>query len=142
MTLPLAPGAYLARRRAAAGYTTADVAARVASEPRLSELDRQAWIEAIEAGTLSPTIHELTALRRVFPYSVDVLAQLAAIADGEPLPPPHLCRECACSDLDACVDEFGHGCSWIAAELCSTCAPLAATAAAPAPAQAGDARAA
>ncbi len=77
---PQTAGRYLAQCREAAGLTTADVADRVSCEPRLSQIDRRAWIEAIEQDVFSPTIHEITALRQVYPFHVDVLARLASAA--------------------------------------------------------------
>jgi hypothetical protein len=34
-----------------------------------------------------------------------------------------VCRECGCTDDDACLDEDGGPCSWVEANLCSACAP-------------------
>jgi hypothetical protein len=51
------------------------------------------------------------------------------LADDQPVPLPDLaawgirqCRQCGCTDEIACPD----GCHWVAADLCSTCAPGAA----------------
>ena len=32
------------------------------------------------------------------------------------------CRECGCTDLEACVDEHGIACHWVEKDLCSKCA--------------------
>ncbi|WP_294292626.1 helix-turn-helix transcriptional regulator [uncultured Sphingomonas sp.] len=122
MTATLLPGAYLAMRRKAAGLTIADVADRIGTDPRLGEIDRRELIEQIEADPRGATIHTLTALRRAYPFSVDVLSQLARLADGEPFPPPRLCRVCGCSELDACSDRSGYGCWWVERDFCSSCA--------------------
>lgn len=118
-----APGIYLAMRRAAAGLTIADVAARIGTEPHIPEHRRVEWIASIETNAGAATIHTLSALRRVYPFSFDALAGLAAIADGEARIAPRLCRICACSEPDPCIDEDGNACSWSDEDLCSDCDP-------------------
>lgn len=119
------PGAYLTLRRVAAGLTIADVAERIGTDPRLGEIDRCQLITQIEADARGATIHTLTALRRAYPFSVDVLSQLARLADGEPFRAPQLCRVCGCSEFDACADRSGYGCWWVERDLCSSCASAA-----------------
>lgn len=119
----MTPGEYLARRRAAAGLTIADVAQRIGTEPRIAERDRAELIARIEDDTVSPTIITLSALRRVYPFDVAVLARLAAPPAEASGPAPRLCRACACSELDACVGRDGTGCWWAEADLCIACAP-------------------
>lgn len=123
MSAHLTPGAYLAKRRAAAGLTVADVAERLSSEPRISERDRAAFIESIEADVVSPTIITLSALRMIYPFDIAVLAHLAADPAEATGPQPRLCRECACSENDACIDRHGSGCWWVEEDLCIACAP-------------------
>lgn len=31
------------------------------------------------------------------------------------------CRECGCSELDACESEYAGPCAWVEADLCSAC---------------------
>lgn len=126
----LTPGEYIAKRRQAAGLSVNDVAARIGTEPRVSEIDRAEWIGGIEDGTVSPTVTQLATLRRIFPFDEQVLARLAAIADGRTVAEPRVCSICACSRLDACR-HTDHPCHWVAADLCSACAPVADAAAAP-----------
>lgn len=120
----LPPGDYLALRRQAAGLTVADVAAKIATAPRLGEIDRADLIASIEADARGATIHTIAALRSVYPFSIEVVARLAAIADGYPLDPPRLCRVCGCSEFDPCVSSVGGtrlACCWSTADLCSAC---------------------
>lgn len=126
MTAPLAPGEYLRRRREAAGLTIADVAARIGTTPRLGELDRRQLIASVEASAGDATIHTLAALRAVYRFSVDVVAQLAAIADGEPLPAPRLCTACACSEHD--FNQYHGAPGWWEGDLCNRCHAIGVTA--------------
>lgn len=122
---PPAPGAYLQRRRHAAGLSIADVAARLGTEPRTVEHARCQTIQMIEAGVQPATFGSIVALRRVFAFDLAILERLEAIAQGNPLAPPRLCRICSCSDNDPCAvtGPCGLGaCWWVAPDLCSACA--------------------
>jgi len=116
----MTPGAYLKYRRTAAGLGLNDVAAAVATEPPLAEHVRGAWIERIEADVAPVSLNTIVVLRRAYPFDLDVLAQLAAIGMHLRVQPPRLCRICACSDADPCLDDRGP-CSWISQDLCSAC---------------------
>lgn len=116
----MTPGAYLKYRRTAAGLGLHDVAATVATEPRLAEHVRGAWIERIEADVAPMSLNTIVALRRAYRFDLEVLAQLAAIAMHLRVQPPRLCRICACSDADPCLDYRGP-CSWVGQDLCSAC---------------------
>ncbi len=116
----MTPGAYLKHRRTAAGLDLHDVAAALATEPRLAEHARASWIERIEADIVPMSFTTIVALRRAFRFDLDVLAQLAAIAMHSPVEPPRLCRICACSEADPCLGHRG-ACSWIDEDLCSAC---------------------
>lgn len=35
--------------------------------------------------------------------------------------PTRICRECGCSELDACIDADGSACHWVEWDLCSAC---------------------
>ena len=120
--MTLTPGAYLKHRRTAAGLSIADVAAAVATEPRIAQHLRAEWLEQIEADVMPATFNTIVALGRAYRFDLEVLHVLASIAMGAALQPPCLCRICACSEYDACVDGFMGGCSWVAVDLCSACA--------------------
>jgi hypothetical protein len=90
----------------------------------LAEHVRGAWIERIEADVAPMLLNTIVALRRAYRFDLDVLAQLAAIAMHLRVQPPRLCRICACSDADACLDYRGR-CSWAGQNLCSACFTLA-----------------
>ena len=116
----MTPGAYLKHRRTAAGLGIHDVAAALATEPRLAEHVRAEWLEKIEADIVPMAFDTIVALRRAFTFDLDILACLAAIELGAPVEPPRLCRICACSEADACLSHQG-ACSWVKQDLCSTC---------------------
>jgi hypothetical protein len=116
----MTPGAYLKHRRCAAGLGIHDVAAALATEPRLAELVRAEWLEQIEADIVPMTFNTIVSLRRAFAFDLDILSQLAAIAMHSPIDPPRLCRICACSEADACLGHSGP-CSWVDEEICSAC---------------------
>lgn len=119
MTAPLTPGAYLALRRRSAGVEIEQLAAAIATEPRLPERDRAEFIRALEADLVSPTITELAALNRHFRSDITVLAALVDPVPG--IPVPRVCRTCGCSDRDPCLAKGGWGCSWAGPDLCNVC---------------------
>jgi hypothetical protein len=128
------PGAYLALRRAAAGRSIDDVAARVATEPAVPERDRRLWIAMIEADQAPLAAGTIVALRFVYPFDVEVLERLIDLREcGPGLPEPRICRQCGCSDNDPCFGPRGATCAWFAAEdRCTACPPLPAEASVPA----------
>lgn len=115
----MSPGTYLAKRRHAAGLELEDVALRVETTPHLNLRDRVDWLRRIEADISPITIVNASALLCVFPFSGSVLVQLSALRDVQDAVTvgPRLCRECACSELDACEP----ACWWVEQDLCSTC---------------------
>ena len=122
----MTPGTYLQRRRAAAGLSLDDVAARIGTEPHLlDQISRVEWLARLEADVLPIDETVLRALYPVFPFDVTVVLQLTdsrtaplSLGGGEP---PRLCRECACSEHCACfADDVG--CHWVEPDLCSSCA--------------------
>ena len=116
------PGAYLKHRRTAAGLAIVDVAAQLVTEPRMAEHVRAEWIELIEADVHPATFHTIVALRCAYPFSLDVLERLVAIHMGAPYKAPQLCRICACSECDPCVDTVAHSCcAWAGPDLCTGC---------------------
>lgn len=124
MTGALTPGAYLALRRRAAALSIGDVAARFVTEPRLGEIERRMWIAAIEAGRAPVSAQVADALRRIFAFDLQVLDRLTDIhVFHARLPAPRICRNCGCSERDACIEADGCGCGWIGEDLCSGCAP-------------------
>lgn len=123
----ITPGAYLKHRRQAALLAPADVAARIATEPRVGLHLLAEQIELIEVDVQPANFSTIVALNRVFAFDLGVLARLVAIAMGYDYPPPHLCRICSCSEHDPCrlgsAGEFGRfPCRWIELDLCSRCA--------------------
>lgn len=122
MTGTITPGAYLKRCRQRAGLSIADVAARVATEPQTPEHQRGEWLELIEADAAPASFRTVVALRLAYRFDLTVLAQLEAIAQGADILAPFLCRICACSKNDRCMDPKGDECCWVEPDLCSACA--------------------
>lgn len=117
----MTPGTYIKLRRTAAHLSIADVAAQIATEPRIAEHARAEWIELIEADAVPAAFSTIVALGRTFSFDIEVLAYLEAIAQGATFPPPAICRICGCTDHDPCDDGFGDGCAWAEPDLCSVC---------------------
>lgn len=131
--MAITPGTYLRLRREAAGLSIEDVAGVIATVPHMDALGRAGWLRLVEADETPIGADVIDTLRNVFRFDQVVLMDLDDIARGATVvPAPRLCRLCACSENDACIDPVTHiGCAWVAAELCSACAlPPAAPAAA------------
>lgn len=126
MTAPFTPGAYLKRRREAAGLSFADVAARMRTEPQEAEHLRIERLKLIETDAAPMTLTTIVGLRLIYRFNIHVLSLLEAIAQDAPATPPNLCRICACSNHDPCVYPDGGYCWWRAEaeDLCSSCAEL------------------
>lgn len=117
----MTPGAYLQRCRQRAGKSLADVAAAIATEPRLAEHARAEMLQGIEADLTPARFDTLVVLCRVYSFDFDILAQLVRISLGADVDPPQICRVCACSEFDPCdVAPFGT-CWWAEPDLCSRC---------------------
>lgn len=117
------PGSYLKTRRVAQLLDLHQVAGRIRTQPHLSEYDRVAWLERIEADVVPASITTIEALRGAFRFDRYVLAQLAAIARGErdPEHTPRICRICACSWRLPCTCGL-EACAWVPGEdLCTGC---------------------
>lgn len=119
----LTPGAYLKMRRCTARLSIADVAARIATVPRLAEHARVELIELIEADAAPASFATIVVFNNVYSFDIEVLATLERISLGADLPPPQLCRICACSAYDPCFGRTVFGpCFWVEEDLCSACA--------------------
>lgn len=121
--MAITPGTYLRLRREAAGLSIEDVASVIGTIPHMDALGRAGWLRLVEADETPIGANVVDTLRNVFRFDQLVLLDLADIARGASgVPEPRLCRVCACSDADACVDPVTHvGCEWVAADLCSAC---------------------
>lgn len=84
----LTPGAYLKETRLAAQLSIADVAARLATEPRIAEHLRVEWLELIEADQMPAAFNTLVALRAIVPFDFAQLERLALLQliVGGPVP--------------------------------------------------------
>jgi hypothetical protein len=116
------PGTYLKMRRTARGLSVADVAARIATVPRLAEHARVELIEMIEADAAPARFDTIVVLSNIYPLDLEVLSVLVRISLGADLPPPRLCRFCGCSARTACLDMFKQPCGWAEPNLCTDCA--------------------
>lgn len=133
----MTPGTYLRTRRKAAGVSIEQLLGKIGTVPHVSERERREWIEALEADVARPDAFAIGALRRCFAFDGDVLAQLVDRHHfGARLPAPRLCRRCACSQDDPCLDGSPGGtCGWAEYDLCTSCTPrLAPAPALPVPA--------
>lgn len=121
--MTITPGAYLKHRRTAAGLTPADIAARLHVEPyRFDVRARAEWIELIEADAQPMDVDLVVALREIYQFDLRVVLILSRIAQGFPANPPRLCRVCACSWEDPCIDTARNtACAWAEPDLCTAC---------------------
>ena len=64
------------------------------------------------------TFVELQSLR-------DLLIELGTLKPADGSAKPRACRVCGCTDEDCrrCIEKTGEPCWWVAADLCSACAP-------------------
>jgi hypothetical protein len=109
----MSAGAYLRKRRQAAGLTPDQVAATCMVPPfhsRFAERLRQ--IEDDRDAAAEPT---LILLRAAFHFIPGIYQAL--LTD---LPVSQICRNCGCSWCDACISIDGP-CSWAEPDLCTAC---------------------
>lgn len=146
---PMSPGTYLRKRREAAGLGIRQAAANLATlglsfaRGRATRADHQTEARVALRLTMAeddelpfPT-DEAEFLGNAFAFDPQVYSQLVALHYAGPasprralndaialvdLPVPQLCRRCACSWNDACVDDHGP-CSWSPhdPDLCTSC---------------------
>jgi transcriptional regulator with XRE-family HTH domain len=121
----MSPGTYLTLRRKAAGFTLDDVAARMTTDPRWPEHARAWHLGLIESDTAPASFSTILALRGVYRFDLDVLAQLdlAAQLPADRVAIPDICTKCGCSEADPCLSAEGN-CGWADAtySLCDHCA--------------------
>ena len=120
---PMSPGTYLRKRREAAGLGLRQAAANLATlglsfaRGRATRADHQT--EARVALRLNMAEDD------ELPFSTSTAAPRRALNDAialVDLPVPRVCRGCACSENDACVDDHG-ACAWSLRhpDLCTAC---------------------
>ena len=128
----MSPGAYLRKRREAAGLSLREVtcmlvrqpeAMRPVSEPDLRQL--ALFLGGAEADDDNLTVPQASLLGRLYRFDIGIYEALLLRHHGVPVPVPQVCRSCGCSWLDACETAQGP-CSWAAPDLCSACAQTAA----------------
>jgi len=113
----MTPAAYLRLRREAAGLTLDDVATRLAPQI-VNRHTAYALIRLWEADGVVAEIADVIRLRAVFRFDVTVYRQLVEEpADRH----PRICRSCACSQDDACIDGAAGSCAWSSDDFCTRC---------------------
>lgn len=125
----MTPGAYLKKRREAAGLSIAHVAQAVAALPWAIRVPSSgeiaqlvAALERAETDRDNITVPQAELLRNAFRFDIEIYERLlwAHYGDVEAGPLPQLCRVCACSWCDPCIDQ-GLPCNWVTSDLCSAC---------------------
>lgn len=114
--MTLTPGQYLQKRRAAAGLSIDDVAERIATVPRWAQHLRRGWLEQIESDQMPATFNTIVVLNQVLEFNLSALVALSV--EGHNV--PRLCIVCACCEAEPCIGSAG-ACSWVDADLCSSC---------------------
>lgn len=136
----MTPGNYLALRRNAVGMSPEDVAARIYTDPRWPEQSKADHIRLIEADATPASFSTIMALRTVYAFDLDVLAQLdlAAVMPSDRVDIPDICIVCGCTDADPCLLADGN-CGWSDGThtLCTHCAAHLSSPPAPASVGAG-----
>lgn len=132
---PISPGVYLRKRREHAGLTRDEVAHllshRAAHRPLY--LEEITELEEDRSHAADVMLHKL---QYCFRFDRFVYHALVACSLDEFLPRPQVCRNCACSWMDACgTPGAGQPCHWVDGDstLCSACLPVEPTRPAPAP---------
>ena len=125
---PPTPGAYLRRRRMAAGYTIADLAGLLAAEvgkPVVAQHIRRSILQ-LEDSTRPAVEIDMDAYERLIRFDRDALDALSRLHVGFRSAAPRLCADCGCSWHRPCVDG-GDACGWDRADptRCTHCADLA-----------------
>ena len=111
----MTPGEYLRRRRVAREMSVASVETAVlAIDPRGNGLLHH--LATYERGEVGLMLTDACLLANAIDFDLTALAALAAGA------PPPICRVCACSEEDPCINHDGfETCSWAEDDLCSAC---------------------
>ena len=121
---PATVGAYLKRRRESAGLSIEDIATMFTLLSSARDWCAE-QLRALEEAAAPPRNYQtwIHGLRGAFPFDLEIARQLAERDPANPdLPVPQLCRVCACSWTDPCVDDHGATCAWAEPDLCTTCA--------------------
>jgi hypothetical protein len=118
MSATLSAGVYLRLRRQAAGLTPDALGLRMSPTGNWARFNARA-IEALEGDAWIPNQSFIDRLGRALPFDRYVFRQL--LNHLEPTLP--ICRQCGCSEHDACVDETYGPCAWTspARDLCTHC---------------------
>ena len=119
--MTLTPGAYLKCRRTAHGLAIEDVVGALATEPKIAWQDRADWIARIEADVVPASWSTIVALHQLYPFSMDVLEQLALIALGADVPAPRLCRICGLGGTTPFRPLWIPPWGWAQRDLCIPC---------------------
>jgi hypothetical protein len=121
----LSPGTYLRKCRKRAGLSLDDVALRMGTIPAWPMHTRAEWLATIEADIAPISVSTAIALFDVIPFDAQVFEALMAIHAGATgIEPPLVCRVCACSQMDPCIDHAADAfCAWYDADhtLCTVC---------------------
>jgi hypothetical protein len=118
---PMRPGTYIRKRREAAGQTLDQVVSWFADDGSgITRGELMTQLRALESGTAPAKALSAEPLKGAFPFDPDVYLALVFLASGAKVALPPICRVCACSEFDACIDDvFGGTCAW--APLCTHC---------------------
>lgn len=115
--LAFTPGAYLTKRREAAGKSLREAAMLYAHNPE-SVTAAELLIGAAEAE--QAPLAEAAARRLATCYPLDAWVYLSLV---DQLPHSSICRSCGCSWNDPCTDRTGRPCAWANREetTCTAC---------------------
>lgn len=133
---PMSPGTYMRKRREAAGLDLDRLSLMVAARHGDQSLGiagsyaaarayhRQ--IERLERDEPGDYLVLVDELRGAFHFDLGVYQHLVLLQADSSLPCSPICRRCACTWMDACVDELRRTCCWVSVPegeppLCSHC---------------------
>ena len=108
----LTAGAYLRKRREAAGLSLSDIGCHLGPN-RLSRP-----IELIELDVRVPSGPDITLLRTLFAFDLAVLSRLLCGDESD-----RICTGCGCTEWDPCMTSES-ACQWVAIDRCSACPSL------------------
>jgi hypothetical protein len=123
------PGTYIRKRREAAGLTLKQVVSWMADDGSgITRGELLGQLRTLESNEGPATAFSVEPLKGAFPFDPNVYLALVFFAGGAKVVLPPICRVCACSEFDACLDGSREPCGWAKvpaddAPLCTMCLP-------------------
>lgn len=120
------PGVYMRKRREASGFSVGDIAIMLGGKDVAARAAFKIAIDSLEAGDAGAYDELVAQLAGAFAFDLRVYDALVLYQADDRTPVPPICRVCACSYFDACLDQADEPCGWAQvgadeAPLCTMC---------------------